>query len=249
MGEMRDLILSASSLNRYLGCHLSYWFQYVAKEPAIASWKQITGLAVHAAVERVLALGESPEDALHDAFIFESVKGALDDEQGRDEALAAAQKALALYPSGDWGKPAHVERAFEVEIDGVGFSGTIDRIDEWDDGLAVRDLKTAANRPNGERYRRQLVGYAMAVPSFDERPVRVLIADVLVLTQKPYYWPIYLDPPDMDDQRLFAAELTAAAEGITRGAFEPTGLGTYACNMCSYRAICGPYQRSQKKGD
>ncbi len=222
--------------------------RYVSKEPAASTWPQIVGLAVHSAAEKILKdPTEDPQDALTFAFAAEMQKGPLDGAEPASVALATAQRAFAAYLAAGLGKPVYVEQPFEIEIEGIGFSGTIDRVDEWADGLALRDLKTAANRPQGERYRRQLTGYAMGLATIDERPILVMIVDAIVLTKTAYYWPIYLDPPDVDDQRLFAATLEGAANGIERGDYAPTGLGTYACNMCSYRNICGPYQRA--KGD
>jgi RecB family exonuclease len=268
-----DVVLSASSLNVYLDCPLQWYFSYVLAERGETSLKKVIGAAVHEAIEKVLkhlaegAVDPTPdvERIYHRAFDIElaagPVKLAKDDgtvEDGRESGLKALTTYLRVLASVDEAPQiSKVEEAFEIEVNGIGYSGAIDRLDAladpedldpWRAQLILRDTKVTHSRPRPGKYRLNMIGYALGVEHvIAGRMPNLLVLDYIVRTKEPYYWPEYIDPPSATDVDWFAAQLEQAAEGIDAGRFEPLGLsGAFTCAACPHQAICGPYQRFQQ---
>lgn len=268
-----ELILSASSLSTYLDCPLQWYFSYVLAERGETSLKKVIGAAVHEAIEKVLKhLVEAPLGApspnvaaLYDrAFDVELAQGpvklAKDDvsiEDGRASGLKALGVYLQVLASNDEAPLiSHVEESFEIEVNGIGYSGTVDRIDAladpedpdpWRAQIILRDTKVTHSRPRRGKYRLNMTGYSLGVEAvIVGRPPNLMVLDYIVRTKTPYYWPEYIDPPSDIDIAEFAITLERAAEGIDAGRFEPLGLsGAFTCAACPHQAICGPYQRLQ----
>jgi CRISPR/Cas system-associated exonuclease Cas4 (RecB family) len=107
----------------------------------------------------------------------------------------------------------------------------------------LRDLKSTGKRPPAGKYRFNMVGYYLGVTEGLGYEVHAIQLDYIVRTQKPYYWPEVVPIPEEDDIQEFAATLETVANGVARGDYEATGLGTYVCGYCPHQAICGPYAR------
>jgi RecB family exonuclease len=256
---MADLILSGSSLAKYRECRLRWWFTYVAQEPGGTSWERVIGQSVHSAIEgslrRIMQLrpfhtpaaenivAESDAD-LDAAFGRESAVTIAHGRLGATESRAMAHRALAAYwrafpPSA---VPWLVEEPFEVEIDGIPYSGTIDRVDR-DETVRLRDTKTTGSRPPGGRYDLTMTGYWLGLSGKHAVRADEVVLDWIVQTKTPYVWNEWIEIDDAAIER-FVFALRYAAESIAEGHFEPTGLDhPWACRTCEYRDICGPYQR------
>jgi hypothetical protein len=242
------VVFSASSVNAYLDCHLRWYFGYVLNEEGEQSEAQAVGIAVHDVAERTLKRTLPP-----DAFANDPVIGSL--------IRLFNREILPTYRD-----PILVEASFQIEVNGIGFSGIIDALDrqdmpppgsfvDWDsegrdmiDAYAVyanilRDLKTTGKRPTAGKYRFNMIGYYLGVTEGLDHEVHAMQLDYMVRTLKPYYWPEVQQIPDEDEVGAWAAQLETVANGVARADYEPTGLGTYVCSYCSYAGICGPYQR------
>jgi hypothetical protein len=242
------VVFSASSVNAYLDCHLRWYFGYVLNEQGEQSEAQAVGIAVHDVVERILNRTGSNLD-----FIDDPVIGSLIRLFNRD--------ILPTYRT-----PLLVEASFQIEVNGIGFSGIIDALDQHDVPPAMafpdfdmywaaetagmlpvanilRDTKTTGKRPAAGKYRFNMIGYYLGVTEGLDHEVHAMQLDYMVRTMKPYYWPEVQQIPDEDEVGAWAAQLETVANGVARADYEPTGLGTYVCSYCSYAGICGPYQR------
>jgi len=230
---VRPVVYSASSLNTYTDCHLKWYFTYVTLEPSETTEAQAVGIAVHDYAEATLKKDEV--SLLTIAKTFQK------------------PELLFLYEVFDrdilptYEKPVLIEAPFQLEINGIPFSGIIDAVDEHameagDPLNILRDLKTTGQRPSKGKYRLNMTGYWLGAESLGFRPDAAKL-DYIVRTRKPYYWPEVMDPITEDDVDILAATLTTVHNGVESGDYSPTGLGTTACSYCGYKAVCGPYQR------
>ena len=227
----RPVVFSASSVNAYQTCHLQWWLTYVAGERGTQSEPQRVGIKLHDFAERSLRnLGTA--HITNDPEIVDLAK-----VWNRD-----------ILPTYRW--PLLIEAEFQLEINGIPFSGILDAVDEqdvpWGYALILRDTKTTGSRPSAGKYRFAMTGYKLGAEDLLGRKIDAAQLDYIVRTKTPYYWPEALDPIDNDDINVFAATLETVANGVAQGDYEPTGLGTWACKTCSHRAICGPYQRLEE---
>lgn len=252
---MRPVVFSASSVNSYLTCHLQWWFTHVLAERGLESEQQRVGLQAHDYAERTLR-------QLGTGYITP-------DTSPRPEVKALLRvwdrDILPTYRN-----PILIEAEFQLEINGIPYSGVIDSVDEhhigpvfeidWDsegrdlidpggnewDAWILRDLKTTGSRPAKGKYRLNMIGYWLGATDLLGREPDAAQLDWIVRTKNPYYWPEVVEPIDEDDIANFAATLERVAEGVAKADYEPTGLGTWACKPCPYRHVCGPYQRYQE---
>ena len=254
---MRPVVYSASSVTSYQNCHLQWYFTYIALERGTETEPQRVGIQVHEYIERKLrALG--------------------DGVQPRDTSNRPEIKALLRIVDNDivptYRKPLLIEAAFQLEVNDIPFSGVLDALDEhryeppgevdWDsegrsllspfdepfDIRVLRDTKTTGSRPARGKFKFAMTGYWLGAIDLGYEPVAAQL-DWIVRTKHPYYWPEVMDPVTEDDVNQFARTLELVANGVERGDYQPTGLGTWACKACPHAAICGPYQRFKEVND
>jgi hypothetical protein len=241
-GGMNPVVFSASSVNAYLDCHLRWYFTYVLNEPGEQSEAQAVGIAVHDHAEKRLR-GEPANIERMPVKTF--------------WAVTAANEVFDRDILPTYRDPVLIEAEFQIDINGIPFSGIIDAVDRHDypplisllmpfpQGQSInvlRDLKTTGKRPPPGRYRFNMVGYWLGARELGYE-CQAMMLDYVVRTQTPYYWPESIPIPDEDNISLFAATLDGVANGVEKADYAPTGLGTYVCNYCPVQAICGPYQR------
>jgi len=256
----RPVVFSASSVNSYNTCHLAWYFGYVLTEPGIISEPQIVGIEVHDYAEgRLLMLTAKQE------FKRERMNS-------RDWAIGvkAATDVFDRDILPTYRDPVLIEAPFQIEVNGIPFSGVIDAVDrqdippvpevDWDSegrelivghlmpafANILRDLKTTGKRPRSGKYQFAMTGYFLGARDLGYE-IDAIQLDYIVRTQHPYYWPEVMSVPDDDDIARWASELQDVAEGVQRADYEPTGLGTYVCLYCPYRGICGPLSRYNKE--
>jgi RecB family exonuclease len=270
----RELVLSASSMNAYLECPLRWYFSYVLAERGETTLKKVIGIACHDAIEILLknlinhpADGPLPnaEDVYNAAFDTELSLGPVrmaKDDPGVEEGRASGLKALTLYMKvlaenpDDIFSIAHVELPFEIEVNGIPYSGSIDRVDADNDpgdalnkvAVMLRDTKITHQRPRKGKYRLNMIGYALGLEAETGLHPDMMVLDYIVRTKDPYYWPEYIDGPSPLDVADFANTLQQVAEGIDAARYPADGLHTpMACATCPHTRDCGPYQRLQEK--
>lgn len=241
-------VLSGSSVANYEDCHLAWYFEYVEARDARSEAMDL-GQEVHDYAEWALkvATGEYGTD------------GRVVTDEARRLIEVFRRDIMPTY-----GEVLLVEAGFELDVEGVTYTGYIDAVDvhveealvpsEFDGRPVmddrstyqpiVRDLKTSKNRPRPGKYRDQLVGYYLGARALGHR-ADLLRLDYIVKTKQAYYWPEDQPVPDDDEIDLWAAKVVRVHRSIEEGDFEPTALGTYKCAGCSFKGICGPYERYQ----
>jgi hypothetical protein len=248
-------VLSASSVSTYEECHLQWYFTYVEMRDEPPNEPRETGIALHDYAEWVL------KTAISDSTVDDSRR------EGLPEALVPLADIFKNEVLPTYGNPTLIEAAFELDVEGIAYTGFIDSVDvrevtpspevDWDsegrdlidpfplfDQTVLRDLKSTNKRPAKGRYRDALIGYWQGARELGHE-ADLITLDYIVRTKKPYYWPEHQAPPDDDELDLWVAKVEMVAENIEHRDFEPTGVGTYVCNYCPFKDICGPYERYQ----
>ena len=235
---MRPVVYSASSVNAYLDCHLQWWFTYVLGEEGVQSEPMRVGIELHDAVERLL---RNRDD-------FQAYWQA----ETRDAHLGALVSVFVADVLPTYRNPVWVEKEFQIEVNGIPYSGIIDSLDEqdvpWGFEDILRDLKSTGSRPRPGKYTFNMRGYWMGARDLGREPAGIQL-DYIVRTKTPYYWPEVQPIPDDDDLAAWAHTLELVANGVERADYRATGLGSRACTTCPYAAMCGPYQRFKEVTD
>ena len=254
----RPVVYSASSLQAYQDCSLQWYFQYVAVLPAIPSYEMANGIAVHAAAESVLRaklvtveLAPSHPDFVDAADqvareALAAYRFAMADSPYLPDAAGEAQVGVFLRDIAPGVEPMLVEQAFQLEVNGIPYSGILDW---YDKRFRLWDLKTAGSRPSKgrDRYRFNTIGYALGARDVTGAEETGTGLAFIVKTKTPYYWPVESPTVTDDDIDLFAARLEAVAESVERSIWEPDGLFKRGiCKTCPFTANCGPYIRLQE---
>ena len=229
--------LSASAVDRYERCPLSYKLSLDWNLPEEPAANMQFGAAMHTAL---LAWFDairkrrpmSVEDVVNH-FLGEFAKTKIDDPVQRELYERDGCRQLKVFlespAATPHGKVALLEHSFKSEIAGTRVTGRIDRVDETDDGYVIVDYKTGNPKSQAAADGSlQLSVYAIALGS--SKPVKTLIFQNLEnnstveTTRSP------------EDLRETEAKIALVAAGIAAGHFEAEP-GRY-CRWCAYRAIC-----------
>lgn len=237
---MSELVLSSTSLDTYLSCHLSWWFAYVVAKRGQSSEQLDVGIATHSVAEWLLLAKRDGTKGLPPPDI--PPYGHVHDEAIRLGNLYE-RDVLPLI------EPTHIEAVYQFRMGGILYQSILDAADAHG---VVRDLKTTGHRPSKDhrRYRISMIGHALGYEILTGHTADKMILDYLVRTKTAYYWPVDLGPLTDDDADLFEATIVGVAADIADGDFEPTGLSSpWACAMCKFKTMCGPYQRYKEATD
>lgn len=233
----RPVVWSASSVWTYQQCSLRWWFAYVAAMESEPTEAMTFGISVHDAAEQILR-GTLPPDG------FDAMP-----------PIDGAMKVFANNILPTYGTPILIEEPFQIEVNGIPFSGVIDSLDQHildhvigDPVMTIlRDLKTTGSRPSAGKYRFNMIGYWLGAMDLGHHVDRIML-DYIVRTKTPYYWPEVQPNPTQDEIDLWAAELENVANRAARELYAPDGLYKRgACKSCDYASICGPYQRMREE--
>lgn len=229
--------LSASAIERYGRCPLSYKLALEWRLPEEPAANLQYGAAMHSALlvyfDALRKARPMSVDEVVLYFLEEFRKAKIDDPIQRHlyqrDGAQQLQSFLESPAARPHGRVAMVEHSFQCEVSGTGICGRIDRVDENDDGYVIVDYKTG-NPKSQELADKslQLSIYALAMSG--RKPVKMLVLQnmgdntTVITTRSP--------------RSLRAAEtrVADAAAGIAAGEFHPTP-GTH-CNWCGYRTIC-----------
>ena len=180
---LENFTLSISSLNRFLKCPLSFYYEVVLRVPTVQSEAASYGTAIHFALMRIFERMRASEDkTFPDAT---SLITHFEEEMKRQRSYFTKKEyerrleigrtnLTAFYNQqvASWPKNVLLEHEVRnVELDGVPLNGTIDRIDILEDNkVHIADYKTGRidsrrlqkpteKNPLGGTYWRQLYFY------------------------------------------------------------------------------------------
>jgi DNA helicase-2/ATP-dependent DNA helicase PcrA len=203
-----DFRMSASALNTYLYCPLSFYYEYVLRIPHTVSQQALFGTALHEALQKLIdAASRHAQKTLPtvDQFIIYAQEALTHQQlppnqkayyreiiQQQMPAYYAQRSALMQNQVAD--STVQTERMFKlIEIEGVPISGVIDKMllrkENGQTFWAITDYKTgklqnerlqAPNEQNplGGIYWRQLVFYKILVEQANFSPHGVKYAEI-----------------------------------------------------------------------
>ncbi len=233
------LELSASAIQQYETCPLSYKLRYDWKLPEDASAALQFGNSMHLALKAFfdgMRAGRTPDEpTLIACFLDEFAKARIDEplqremyeQQGRAQLSAFVRSQLAR-PEGEI---LETERRFNIEVQGARVKGRLDRLDRLSNGeVAIIDYKTGKPKTQDDADDSlQLSIYALAGKSLGHKPASLVFINLTngaaVASQR-------------SEENLRAAELKIVdiAAKIAAGEFEPNPGSR--CFWCSYNSIC-----------
>ena len=235
------LRLSASKIDTYKNCPLQFKLKHVMQVPTKPKSYLDLGKAVHAVAEHLTALqmdGTEPTEELAFEILAKewnasSFQSETQESQAKERAKTMIRTFLR-WISENKNTPIAVEQPFRIEIEGVSFDGSIDRVEKTPDGaFAVVDLKTGSVYKNSKSIKvdPQMNVYALGVEKlYGELPVNTSL----------YY---LKDDKVVDNHveesqvRSVSEEIGAAVKSILDEEFDATP-GYQVCKNCEYGSIC-----------
>ena len=188
-GLLENFTLSISSLNTFLRCPLSFYYEYILQVPSSTSASAAYGTAMHESLRRLFdkmakdknqsfgSLGEFLKYFEHEMKGLEY----LFSKQNYATRLAVGKENLSSFYHQNieqWPKAVLIEHYIRnVELEGIPLKGTIDRVDLHNHNMVhIVDYKTGSQAPKktakptvknplGGDYWRQLVFYKILYES------------------------------------------------------------------------------------
>ena len=229
--------LSASAIDRYERCPLSYKLGLEWNLPEEPGANMQFGSAMHSALLAYFDAVRKGRPMFVEVavsyFLEEFRKAKIDDPVQRElyerDGCRQLKAFLESHAAAPHGTVAMVERTFTCEIAGARVRGRIDRVDEDADGYVIVDYKTGNPKSQDAADNSlQLSVYALAMGA--SKPVKTLIFQNLgdnstVQTSRT-----------REDLLGTETKIAGVAAGIAAGRFDAKP-GRH-CSWCAYRTIC-----------
>jgi putative RecB family exonuclease len=237
-------VWSPTSVNTFLKCPLSYWWQYAQGWRSAPTAALAAGSLVHAVLEELLALDPDHRTRERAREIYSAAAAEMQTEMDSrvdlDDLRRRAGTALTSYfeledPRAVEVVPDGLERSVSATLSGVPMAGSVDRLEFSVGGARVLDYKTGGAKPRyAEAYWRQLMLYARML---DDMGVEV--ADVaLMYLGEPSRLMVRPAPPGVTS-RVEDEIVDVAAQ---RSEFEESGRWPARtgrlCSYCPFRVAC-----------
>ena len=269
---LENFTLSVSSLNKFLRCPLTFYYENILHVPVLASEAAYFGTSMHDALYRgfeKMLMSKLKAFPTERGFV-KLLKEEMDKHQaffGKKEferRWELGQQYMLEYVKTNfktWTKNVWVEKEFKnVEVDGVPIIGVIDRIDFLDKlQVHIVDYKTGSHDkkklkrptekdPHGGNYWRQLVFYKILFEKWRNNPRRAISAEISYLEPdlKTGEYPkrlISFEPEDVVTVKKLIKETYSK---IMRQEFYE-GCGEDNCQWCSFLKNQTPVDSFSKK--
>ncbi|HKK27503.1 MAG TPA: PD-(D/E)XK nuclease family protein [Gemmatimonadota bacterium] len=231
--------LSSSSLKTYRRCPQQWKLKYVDRLPEEDKPFFNLGRAVHAALEafyRGRVAGPPPLEEVVAAFEDEFDPEAYPTEEETDRRRADGLAMVEAYyrKHADGFQPAlAVEKRLAFEVEGVPFTGYVDRIDKTGRSrIGIVDYKTGGSF-DLERVRTepQLTLYQLGTEA-----MLGLEVERLALYHVPSQTPFQVERHGPEQVERVRGMVREAARGIEAGDFEPSP--GHHCTWCDFQPFC-----------
>ena len=257
--ELKQFIVSATSLSKFLHCPLTFYFENILKVPFQKNDALAFGSAVHTALERMFVemklnkgtfptkeqvLGIFKNALFSEASSFTPVQFERRMEQGNTLLSEYYDHYINTFHK-------DVEIEFKVPrylLDGVPVTGKIDKIEQHGDSCTVVDYKTGdpdksaiANvappndkEPQGGDYWRQMVFYKLLLENYEERPRRVTTGmfDYIQPSKTGEYKQMVV-PVFAQDETTVRNQIKDVYSRIMNHEFD-RGCGEEKCHWCNF---------------
>jgi DNA helicase-2/ATP-dependent DNA helicase PcrA len=190
--RLKNFVLSASALNKYLNCPVAFYYETILKVPSAPNDSLAFGNAVHYALEMLfkdMQLHPSNDFAPIELVIKNFEKSMRKQEEAFTEKqfprrMELGRKALTEYYNhyiNTFNKTVSIEKMIAaIEIDGVPIKGKVDKIEFDGNNCLVVDYKTGnpkhsvkesltpPNKKNekGGDYWRQMIFYKLLIDNY-----------------------------------------------------------------------------------
>ena len=255
---LQSFKISATSLNKYLRCPITFYFENILRVPMARSMANGFGNAIHHALELFFRDMEAdperkvpPVENMQEHFSggmkkfhshFTSKERELSEIRGK--------RLLTEYYeeySSTWSLARKYELEFDIktEYNGVPISGKLDRVSVFDDHLEVVDYKTGkyiaaklkgpiGDEDLGGDYWRQIVFYKLLLQGDDRlrQPMRTGVMDFVEKTKEGRFYrrKFEVEPFEME---IVGDQLTDTYDKIKRHEFT-TGCEEEGCKWCNF---------------
>ncbi|HEY1730301.1 MAG TPA: ATP-dependent DNA helicase [Terriglobales bacterium] len=236
-GQMLEL--SASAIQMYENCPLSYKLRYDWKLPEGASAALQFGNAMHLALKAyfdgIRADQAADEQTLIACFLDEFAKAKIGEQLQREMYEQYGREQLSALVRSNLGQPTgeilETERRFKIELERAHIKGRLDRLDRLSSGeVAIVDYKTGRPKTQDDANDSlQLSIYAMAAKSLGHKASSLVFINLQNGTAVE---------SRRSEEQLREAERKIAdiARKIEAGEFDANPGGR--CAWCSYNSIC-----------
>ncbi|MFW6110300.1 MAG: ATP-dependent helicase [Patescibacteria group bacterium] len=233
--------VSYSQIETFELCPLKYKYRYVLGVPTLPHHALSFGQTIHRTLRdfhRADLFSEKDLDYLLELYGNHWIEEGYDSEQHREKRFAEGKQLLTTYYNSyqeKLGKPIYLEKKFKLNIDGIPLLGSIDRVDQLENGVEIIDYKTGRVKEQSQVDRDdQLTIYALAARdalglSSGSLALYFVSGNKKVTTTRT--------DKDLDEKR---EELVETLEKIRESKFsaEPG----FLCDYCEYRHICPEYK-------
>jgi len=250
--------MSATSLQKYLKCPLSFYHEIVLRIPGARTAYMGYGNAIHYALEKYISTNVSSGQLDQDLLKFNFMTGMrrykshfteTEFKRYSDEGLRHLQGFLMSH-SNEWQSATQIKTEVPFKnkrYQSVPISGKIDRIDIYPNGIRVIDYKTGnpsrakektkppdEKNPNGGEYWLQMAFYRILTntDSFLYPSFLGGCFYYIVPDLHGQYHSSYLEPA-LEEVETVGKMITESYEKIRKGIFTP-GCGEEDCIWCNY---------------
>lgn len=253
--------LSASSIESYIECSLSYRFSRIDRlKPEFLSDNMEFGKCIHQALadfhqERMIGTILTM-DKLQERFVYYWTVRASENEEIRyrpensfESFLEQGKSLLETYHDSfsDHTTVLAIEEPFSFAIQNlpVPIIGVMDLIEEDEqENIVITDFKSAAKSytDNDVNKNPQLTLYQLACRSNGYRDRNIILKlDCLIKTKTPQFKRYYTARNRMDEIKA-EKKIIQVWKGITKGVFIPNDT-SWKCNECFYKTACNDWYR------
>jgi RecB family exonuclease len=249
--------LSYSRIATYHECPQKFQLKYIQKIPEPVHWYFSYGKSIHAVLEKLPAchLGEdgklyADEDSLFptslpellaENWLSDGYASADEEERKRRQALRVLTSFFPIFQA-TWRQTVYVEHRINADLDGIPFTGIVDRIDRVSDNvLRIVDYKSSKPRHASalSSHRLQVALYAMALAHEDEFKGQDFILQTYYLKENLKAELTTGTQVYMDRSRQ---ALIRTAHRILEGNFRPKR--SSRCFSCDYNTVCPAFHHS-----
>jgi DNA helicase-2/ATP-dependent DNA helicase PcrA len=219
----------------YRECPWKYKLIFIDGRRIALSAKSSFGLSLHRALDAWLSGGDDSLDSLQEALRSRWLTDGYPDEGSEARWFAKAERVLARFREEELSRRTRliaVEKEFIWDLGAHNARGMIDRIDQGPDGCYdIVDYKTGPSVPTAAQVAAdpQLRFYALGARRALGIGAATLTVDCVAAGSRVTV------PYDPSGEDALAADIAAAADSISSGAFSAS---TSYCARCDFRREC-----------
>jgi DNA helicase II / ATP-dependent DNA helicase PcrA len=255
---LRNFIMSASTLNKYLKCTLSFYFEQVLKVPTAKSSALAFGTMVHNVLEEIFKYINEHKAIPSFEYVIENYEQQCEKykysfhenqfEKRKQQGYKVVEDYYHAYaPTWDVSKFYQIEKEARGSFENIPLFGKLDKIEIAYNEAVVVDYKTgnpdnsskkvlrpSEKEPLGGDIWRQVIFYQiMLVASNYKFPMQYGVVDFLEKSKKTDKFVREKIVPDLESIEIVKEQIRTAWRGIQNHEFH-TGCGDEKCVWCNF---------------